>query len=93
MLHQTFKTIKNFFKIKLLFLRKLKYPLTLYKHPMSYSAGLLNVGTLNATGASAQLTANDATVTNLTVNGSVNASNLEFVNLDISGNLTANIAS
>jgi hypothetical protein len=53
----------------------------------TYSAGLLKVGTLNATGASAQLTTNDATVTNLTVNGSINASNLNFTDLNVAGQL------
>jgi hypothetical protein len=53
----------------------------------TYSAGLLNVGTLDATGASAQLTANDVIVTNLTVNGSVNASNLNFTDLNVAGQL------
>jgi len=50
---------------------------------MSYSAGLLNVGTLNATGASAELKADTATITNLT-STNINASNTATVT-----NLTA----
>ena len=50
---------------------------------MSYSAGLLNVGTLNATGASAELKADTATITNLT-STNISASNTATV-----ANLTA----
>ena len=61
-----------------------------------YSAGLLNVQTLNANGVSASLKANTATVTdftttNLTVNGTLNPTNFNLSalnNLNVAGNFT-----
>ena len=54
----------------------------------TYTASLLKVGTLDATGESAQLQANTVTVTNLT-STNLNARNFTLSNnFDISGNLT-----
>ena len=53
----------------------------------TYSAGYLNVGTLNATGVSAQLKTSTATVTNLTATN-VNTTNINGItNLNLSGNI------
>ena len=53
----------------------------------SYSAGLLNVGTLDATGVSATLQANTANVTTLTAT-TVNATNFNNPNLNVTGTST-----
>jgi choline dehydrogenase-like flavoprotein len=64
---------------------------------MSYSAGLLNVGSITLTdsaGTAASLNATTATVGTLNVNGNANVSTLDYTNLhagnlDVSGTLTA----
>jgi choline dehydrogenase-like flavoprotein len=64
---------------------------------MSYSAGLLNVGSITLTdsaGTAASLNATTATVGTLNVNGNANVSTLGYTNLhagnlDVSGSLTA----
>ena len=53
----------------------------------TYSAGLLNVGTLDATGDSATLQANTANVTTLTAT-TVNATNFNNPNLNVTGTST-----
>ena len=53
----------------------------------TYSAGLLNVGTMNANGTSAVLEATDVNVTNLTAT-TVNATNFNNPNLNVTGTST-----